>query len=612
MEEAVRWYDERNEKDSRRDEKMAADLLASTSEIEQRQGNWYQLNRWNTILLTNRDLPAFHWGCEYRDMGPVDLRSENLVESIGESMVSKAASSPVKPTPVPTGRSYKTERAIRTLDAFQFGVWRQAKAEEAAITSYLDAYAAGIGCVWTSFDGKKKVLRDQAVFFDNLVIDDRETLNRCPPQTYRIRQVVPRERIEATYGVKLEARKPNERYHAERNMGDGYEVLVIAWRLPGPDGEGGAHAVVAGNRVLHWEKWTHDWVPLAFFHWQDPVVGFHPKSGVEQLLPDQITQNELNDTNKAQHDMAARLRLMAHANSSMDWSQWDNEDFRVLMYAGVKPEQFEFSLAHLQHLYQERERNRGAAFSFMGLSEAFGQADLPQNVRMDSSAGIREFRNLEDARHLRRWSRYEQFRLQIAENHLLVLSTSKDADAYNVVYHGGRPGARSRSIPYAAVKEVTKDQYTWHFEATPLSSVSVASTRELTRDFGSRGMGDEGDQHRMFSAINATLTEELEMASYDDILRHLEVLEDGGYEEPTEITNLTYGVKKVTANLHRLLNYEDVPPEVIDNHYNWILAGLSIQQAAVAQQTMTPFQPTQGMAGTSASITPRTMVTNNY
>jgi hypothetical protein len=610
MEEAVRWYDEYKEKDSRRSEQQAADLISSTAEIEQRQGNWYNLNRWNTILLTNRDLPAFHWGCEYREMGPVDLRSENLIESIGESMVSKAASSPIKPTPVPTGRSYKTEREIRKLDAFQFGVWRAAKSEEAAITSYLDAYASGIGCVWTAFDGKKKVLRDEAVFFDNLVIDDRETLNRCPPRTFRIRQVVPRERIEAIYGTKLEPRKG--RYHTERGMGDGYEVLVIAWRLPDANGDGGAHCIVGGNKVLHWEKWTHDWVPLAFFHWQDPVVGFHPKSGVEQLLPYQITQNELNDTIKAQHDMAARIRLMAHANSSMDWSQWDNEDFRILMYAGVKPEEFSFDLSHLQHLYQERERNRAAAFSFMGLSEMFGQADAPPGVRFDSSAGIREFRNLEDARHLRRWSRYEQFRLAIAKNHLLVLSTAKDADAYSVVYHGGRPGARSRNIPYQAVKHVTADQYSWHFEATPLSSVSVAATRELTRDMGSRGMGDEGDQHRMFSAINANLTEELEMAAYDDILRHLEILEDGGYEEPTEITHLTYGVKKVTSNLHRLLNYDDVPKEVIDNHYNWILAGLSIQQAAVKEQTMTPFQPTQGMAGTSASINPRTQITNNY
>lgn len=614
IEGTVRWWEEPDPTVYEHEAKRAEALIQETASIEQRQGQWYELNHWNAILLTNRDLPGFAWGCDFTaDMGPVDLRSENLIESIGESMVSKAASSPLKPTPVPRGRSYKVERSVRVLDQFQFAVWRKAKAEEAAVQAYLDAYTSGIGCVRVAYDRKSGTLTDESVFFDNLVIDDRECANRTPPRTYRIRQVVPLAGIEALYDVKLEKR--SKRYHMERQIGEGYEVLVEAWRLPGPDGTGGRHVVAACGQLLVDEEWKHPWVPLAFFHWQDAISGFHPKSGVEQLIPYQLRQNELNDAITLAQDLVCRPRILVHANSSIDTSQWDNEAGRMLMYAGIRPEPFVWQ-TDLAPLNLERERNRAAAFSFMGLSEMFGQADAPPGVRFDSSAGIREFRNLEDARHLRRWSRYEQFRLQIARLNLLVLSIEPEADAYSAVYHAGGRGAsaRAKTIEYKAVKTLTEDQYSWDLEATPLSMMAPAARRELLRDWESRGQGDGGESRRMLGVPNLERLEELEMASYDDILRHLEILEEGEYEPPTEITNLTYGIKKVTANLHRLKNYEDVPPEIIENHYAWIQAGLAIQQSAVAQEIgpMTPFQPTQGMPGTSASITPRTMVTNNY
>lgn len=620
----VRWHDEPDSSQHEHEAQRAEALLQETAAIEQRQSSWYRLNHWNAILLTNRDLPGFAWGCNFTaDMGPVDLRSENLIESIGEAMVAKASSSPLKPTPVPHGRSYKVERAVRELDAFQFGVWRQAHSEEAAIEAFLDAYTAGIGCVRVSFDGPKKALRNESVFFDNLVLDDRECANRQPPRTYRIRQVVPLAGIKAAYGEKADGIEPRgKRYHAERDVGDGYEVLCEAWRLPDANGEGGRHVVASCGRLLVDEPWTHSWVPLAFFHWKDPISGFHPKSGVEQLIPYQITQNELNDSIKLQQDIACRLRLLVHANSSIDLSQWDNEAGRMLMYAGIKPEPFIWP-TNLGDLYAERERNRAAAFSFMALSEQFAQADLPNQVRLDSSAGVREQRNMEDARHLRLWVRYEQFRLEIARLNLLVLSTEQGAEAYEVVYRTpGRRGASARKIPYNAVKTLTQDQYSWSLEATPLSATKPAATRELVRDWSSRGMGDGGEERRMVGVPNIDRLEELEMASYDDILRHLDVLENGEYEAPTEITNLTYGIRKVTANLLRLRWYDDVPPELIENHYRWIQAAVAIQQAATMPPPgmppagappgadMSPFAPTQGMAGTNAAQAPRTLVQN--
>jgi hypothetical protein len=103
---------------------------------------------------------------------------------------------------------------------------------------------------------------------------------------------------------------------------------------------------------------------------------------------------------------------------------------------------------------------------------------------------------------------------------------------------------------------------------------------------------------------NLERIEDLELASQDDILRHMSILEDGDFEAPTELTNCTLGIKMITANYHRLKNYEDVKDEVLQAHIEWIVKAVSIQQVAAAPPPPTPFAPTQGMPGTNAATAP--------
>jgi hypothetical protein len=281
------------------------------------------------------------------------------------------------------------------------------------------------------------------------------------------------------------------------------------------------------------------------------------------------------------------------------------------MYAGQKPEPFEWR-TQLSDLYHERDRNYGKAFSHAGVSEMFANADLPQQVRLDSSAGVREARNMEDSRHLRRWMRYEKFRLSVARTMLRVLRTKRGATAFTTYYHPGGSKISAKEIPWEAVKTVLDDQFSWTFEAVPLSMMQPAARRELIRDWVSRNLIDDSEARRMEGNTNLERTEDLELASYDDVHAHLEILEDGDFEAPTELTNLTYGVKRVTQNYHRLKRMEDVEDKVIENHLRWIAKATSIQQDAVnrqQQQAMqdaqaqqaTSFAPSQSAPGTSAA-----------
>lgn len=589
------WSPDSGDDDDKAHRAMA--LIGDTAAIEQRQSAWHEFNLWNATAYTNRELPGFRWGevMADKELWPSNLRTENLLESIGESMLSKASSSPLKPTPVPHGGNWKVERAVRLLDNFLLGVWRQTKAEDACVMMFRDAFISGLGCVQIGFD--KEALHVESVFFDNIIIDNRECANRAPPKTYRVRQVMPRGVVEARYGVNLGTQ---ERYVNYRDVADGWVVVVEAWRMPDPDGKNGRHSIACCDQLVVDEAWRHDWVPLIFFNWQDRTSGFFTKGGVEQLLPFQIIQNELNDDIRAAQDICCRPRLLVNANSHIDVSQWDSEIARFVMWSGTKPESFEWKTA-LSELYQERERNKAAAYSHMGISEMFANADMPSQVRLDSSAGVREFRNLEDSRHLRLWSNFEAARLTVARTMIRVLATSKGAQAYTSVYHPGGSKAAAKMIPYEAVKTLDEDQFYWTLEATPLSQMSPAARRELIRDWSSRGLIDQDEARRMEGNPNLEREEDLELASADDVVRHINILEDGDYEPPTQLTNCTLGIKKVSANYHRLKAYEDVKDYVLQNHIKWVVAAVSIQQAAVIQPQPTPFAPTQGMPGTNAT-----------
>lgn len=603
------WYVKNTGKE---DEEVhrAQSLISETAEIEQYQRSWHELNLWNATLFSNRELVGFNWGCvdsnAARELWPANLHTENLIEEIGEAMLSKASSSPIRPSLIPTGKSWKTERSVRRADNFLYGVWRQSRSEDACVRSFLDGYWAGIGAVRAIYDEDSGSLCVEPLFPDNIVVDNRECLNRQAPRTIRIRTVVPIASIEAKYG----ALKANQKYAEYRRVGEGYEVMVEAIRLPDASGKGGWHSIACGGRMLVDEEWTETWFPVEFFHYREQLSGFFCPSGVESLVPYQVRLNNLNDAIEESQDIRCRPRILKHANSVLDLSQWDNQAGRILEWAGAEPKPFIWD-TELQELYQERERVWAKAFSHAGISEMFAHADMPQQVRLDSSAGVREFRNMEDSRHLRLWTRFEDFRLRVARMILRVLGRYKSAKAFTVVYPSSRLAGPARTATYEAVKCLAEDEYNWDLSAVPLSQMSPAARRETLRDWVSRGLMDDAQAKRMLTNPNLELEEDLEMASYDDVYRHIEIMEEGGYEAPTELTNLTYGIKKVTANLHRLRQFDEDDEvsavelrDVIEKHLQWILTAVSIQQmpALMSAATPAPYQPTQGMPGTSASV----------
>ncbi len=585
----------------------AATILQDTENIETRQFAWHELNLWYSTLLTGRSLPGFRWGAEGVDDGeltPVDLRTENLVENVGQTFLAKAASSPLRPTLVPHGASWKTAKNVKLADKFLFGVWRQTHAEDMALQLFNDTYATGLGCLQVCFEKGDKAVSVESVFTDNVIIDNRECAGRAQPRTYRIRKPVHRSVLEEMYQKKLA--KPKREYMPRRARGKDWEIVVEIWRLPDADGKNGYHGVVACGEILAEEEWTESWVPLVFMHWTPRYSGFMTKGGIEQVVPYQVRHNELNDTIEKAQRIACRPALVAPASTQFDWSQWDTDNIGgILLYHGMEPRDLKMS-SNLTELYGERERNKAACYSHMGLSEMFAMGDLPQQVRMDSSAGMREARNMEDARHLWLWRNYERARLDLARTIMRVLGRADDS-AFVSIYKPYAATTSGRKIAWEAIRDLNDDCYTWEMAAASLAQQTPAARRETLRDWRSRGE-NQASGGEMISNPDLERLEDLEIAAEEDIERHIEILENEEYEAPDVLTDTSKGLMMVKANYHRLLRYEDLDQShpIIKNHRRWLVdAAARIASAMPAPQPvpqLAPFQPTQGMPGTSAGI----------
>ena len=204
---------------------------------------------------------------------------------------------------------------------------------------------------------------------------------------------------------------------------------------------------------------------------------------------------------------------------------------------------------------------------------------------------------MEDSRFLRLWTRFEDFRLKLAEMLVNVMVSDPDRDHKTAWSSGGR--ARTETIKWSDIKALQKDMFSWSLDALPMSAASAAVRRDALANAAAEGLVGPDEMRTLTSPPDLERIEDLEMASVRDIWRHLELLEDGILEPPDEVTNLTYGLPKVVYNLLDLRSYDDVPAEVLDAHLEWIQMARSIQTMAVDPTQQAPGPgPAMGIAGT--------------
>ena len=524
----------------------AADLVDECAAVENRQASWHQLNLWYTSLFTNREPPGFNWGLSEpraQELTPSNLATENFVLMGGETMLARAMSSPLKPTPSPIGTSFETRRLVRRLDRWCWGAWRQLNCEYLSGTSFLDAYLSGKGVVRCDYNHKRERLEVSSVFFDNYIVDNSEAANRGKPLTHRIRMLVPRRTVENTYKVKLDD-SDGRTYADYRDHGPDWVPVVEAWRV----GPGGYHMIATQTQILFEEKWDDDEPGLVTMDWGDNVSGCLGRSGVELAVPYQARQNELNEVITDAQDIEARPRLLVHAGSRFEQQQVDNVAARIWQYTGIKPESFTWHTA-IQALLDERVRNGEQFLRFFGTSEMTAQSVLPQGVRMDSSAAVKEVRSMEDQRFLPLWIKYEKFRIDLMRLMIRTMARVKGNHVTTFRYSD----TRSETIKWSEVETLLEDEhYTWMVEALPASAASPAMQRQVLEDRTLTGRSDPNYDKEWIAPPDYLSRERCEASSLRHVEWLVEELEEGRWHQPDTIMNLVAGLPRIQGNLLEL------------------------------------------------------------
>jgi hypothetical protein len=603
-----KWYDATKPEystasDEEFDRARAEDLIGETAGIENRQHSLHQLNLWNATLYSNRLLTGFSWGWHEptdHDLTPCNLITENLVLSIGDAMLSRAASSPTRVKPVPRGASWGTYTQVRKLDRWLSGTWRDLQIEELLLQVFLDAYISGTGTLRFGYNPHKKKLTAERVFFDNVIIDNNECANTAKPRIERVRQVVPAVAVEEAYGIKFTEEERGKQYSDRRKMGEGWVPVVEAWRMPGADGSPGRHTVASCGRLLLDEPWTRDTSDLVHFHWARRTTGWYRGGGVEQVVPYQVRLNEINEVIRDAQDLMARPRILVHTGSNVDVNSITNEVGRFVRYTGIKPEALTWD-AVSGELYNERDRQVRSCFEFFGMSQMTAQAQLPSSVRLDSSAAVREFRVQEDQRFLDLWRRFEQARIDCA-NTMIDVMCDQPGDHETTWRAGGK--FIVETIKWSEMADLQKDDYTWSLEAVSLIDQAPGSRMDTLSTWVAQGYIDPVRAGAMSGIPDLEAIQELETAPRDDLKRVINELENGDYEPPDPTMALAMGIGMVNNNVARLRSFQGVPKEVTEAHLQWLRQAIALTQQAIEQPQPPPAPETAPLQAPGNAMSP--------
>lgn len=603
------WYVHEDD-DEYSKQQRAKDLFATTAAIEQDQSQWYQFALYNSVLFNNRAISGFSSGVnEPSTVGltPSNMLTENLIQSKGETLIAKAASSPVRPVLYPRGASFKTYRRVREANKWIQGSWKSLRAELKCLLAFTDAFESGIGCIKVEWDAQDEALCIENVFYDNLVINNRECANREQPLEYRLRTTVPIEAVERRWpGVEFDPNVLNRDHVRHRQLRDGWTVMVEAWRLPSY-GCPGRHVVAVGGTLVVDEEWDHPTTNLVFFTPYPPTTGFYGRSGVEKLIPHQLRLNRLNEVIEDAQDLVCRPRLLAHAGSRFSVAQLDNRVAKALFYTGIEPKPLNWS-TNMAELYEERERTRRVSGEDIGLSEMSSSAVLPQGVRLDSSQGVKQFRNMEDGRHLPVWMRYEEFRLEVARKIVEVMIWNPGANPKTVFQGGGR--ARIETIDFEALRDLEEEEFTWSLEALPASSASPAVQRDDLEQAAAGGQVPQGSLS-LTSLPDAEFLDQVRTSGSDYARFVVEEAQEGRVVTPDPVShNIELTVLFMRASLRMLLQMEDVDREVILAHESYIrqaAAHINTPQTMIPPPAASPptdqgVMPSPGTAAPPAAI----------
>lgn len=553
----------------------ANSLLEHMRSLEESHKEIHRQNLFNYQLYSNRFLSSFDWGTGIltaASLAPVSQTTDNIVLEIGDAVLSEVGKARPMAKPICHGASWKTRQNARRLGKFLYGEFVRNKVwEEIGKPTLLNAEVCSFGAVLVEMEETKQGAKAKysVIFPDDLLIDQQEVVATKKIWHIIHRQVLPAEVVAATWDISLQEAKDAaesfNQYLSYRPKDKEYVVVGTAWRIAA-NGVPGRRVVAIKDRILEDGVWEHEWLPFAFMHWQRPLQGFFSSSLVEQILPDQIRLNELNDVIEEAQNIMCGPRVFAQKGSQLNPGQLDNVIGKVLYYTGVMPEAQTWPAVSVE-LYNERERLRTNAFGKVGLNQAAASGNTPANARLDSSPAVREWSAVQDNRLSDVTQRYEKLFLDIAELTVKVIKASGEAP--ETIWYSGGQKSRAERIKWEDI-DLEEDAYTMILEAASSFSMTPSAIRDDLEAQLARGEISPEQYRKQLRQPDPDNETTILAAAAENLDYVQERLENGERVPVDPAQDLVAGIERMTLAYLNLDQYEDVPVEVREAFLEWI------------------------------------------
>lgn len=490
---------------------------------------------------------------------PITDISENIVQSFVDTVNSIVTKNRVTAQAIVRRGNFNAYKSSRLLNLYLYGLFNQS-AYNAAPIAQRDSLISPIGCL--KITKNKNTYVTERIHPDEIVVDQSECLSSTEPRQVFHRRLVHRDivlswKLEGSIKDKLKSsqRKDGWKFSDFRTPSDCDMLVVIEAYYIGPGGN--RRSIVVENCTLLNENYKYECHPFIFLWWRKPLKGFYGYSLTEQLLPRQIRLNNLNDTIHKGQELYSIPRTWVPQGANFQAAQIDNELGRVYTYQGDEKPFTEVWPGAGQELYLERDREINRAREDIGVSEYASSASLPANARLDSSKAIRELTLQPNNKFVLQVQDYEYSFLKIAE--LIIERSSKDNKLDPVAV---QKGSIFREIDWQQIN-LARNEYQLTLEPASTLNMTPAARRDEVNFLLSSQLIDPKSALQLLQNPEIDKFYDRKNIFLDTIDTHVDKLLDGVSVSPTIEMDLGLAIEVVTAEFNRLLQYDDVPDDVL-------------------------------------------------
>lgn len=502
-------------------------------------------------------------------------------ECIGKTIIDVAASLIAKHKPrirVQTMNGKWEDRAkAKRLEKFCLGEFRSKHIYELVPQVFTDSCIWGTGCI--------KVIEDdisfERVLIDEIIADEKA----CRYGMRFLQDIYQRRLVDVNALIEQFPEEEEEilRYAGSCDWVDGMRipegqvVVVEGWR------KGGKHCIAIGGYELFCEDWPHDFFPLLFLHWTQPLTGFYGDGVIHEVEDLQREYDSYCTLIGATHKLFGTPTVFWPIGD-IPKIEWSNEIGNFIPYSGNRPDVYTPQMLSSE-IYSERNAIYEKAFRRIGISEASAQGARP--VGVEAAAAIREVSERETSRFALVSQRVEQFYLEVAEM-LIRVAAMKYKNGQKVKTKWASKNV-VEEIDWKDV-DLDRDRYMMSVEAASILTLTPAARMQQVTELAQVGALSQQEIRYLLDHPDMERSNSLANANFEDIEIVLDRLSEGKDESPEPFQDLQLGLQRVQQGL-MAAKRDGAPAKIQQGYRNWISAAKAILakgQGAANEQPPVP------------------------